>query len=129
MAEQFVTGASKVIAQLVGITDAIRRQVIDVVEKNAVRAANHAKAEHGPGFAHAVGRYQNRTTNLTKDIRAHNATISGDVVEAVVATNKEYAPKVEFGTPTTKKYPFMEPAIRAIQPRYLAELRALRIGE
>lgn len=129
MAKQFVTGVSKILAQLTGIRDSVRKQVIEVVEKNAVRVANHAKEKHGKGFAHAIGRYENQTTNLTNDIRAHNAQVVGNVVEASIATNKEYAPRVEFGTSRTKAYPFMGPALHAIEPRYLAELRALKIGD
>lgn len=128
MAEQFVTGLSKFISTLVGITKQVEQQVIEIVEKNAVRVKNHAKADHFHGLAHAVGRYENQTTNLTNSIVSSNASISNGVVEATVSTNKEYAPKVEFGTSRTRAYPFMAPAIRANEQRFLSDLRGLKIG-
>jgi HK97 gp10 family phage protein len=128
MAEQFVTGMSKVVSQLIGITDSVRKQIVEIVEQNAVRAANHAKEDHFHGQAHAVGRYENQTGNLTNSIIASDARVSQGVVEATVSTNKEYAPKVEFGTPRTNAYPFMQPAIAATEPKFVSDLRALRIG-
>ena len=128
MAEQFVTGLSKLVSALVGVTKQVERQVIEIVEKNAVRVKNHAKADHFHGLAHAVGRYENQTTNLTNSIISSDASISRGVVEAIVSTNKEYAPKVEFGTSRTKAYPFMQPAITANQQKFLSDLRCLKIG-
>jgi HK97 gp10 family phage protein len=129
MAEQFVTGLAKLMTTLVGITKAVESQVVEVVEKNAVRVKNHAKADHTGKMAHAIGRYTNQTTNLTNSIQSTSATNSGGVISAEVRTNKEYAAKVEFGTSRTAAYPFMQPASRAIEPRFLADLKSLKIGE
>ena len=159
MAEQFVTGLAKLMATLVGITKAVERDVTKIVEVNAIRVKNHAKAGHGKGMlsesesklgfisgysinskgvrtdragvigGHSIGRYWNQTTNLTNSIQSTNATNSGGVISAEVRTNKEYAAKVEFGTSRTAAYPFMRPASAAIEPRFLADLRGLKIGE
>lgn len=129
MAEQFVTGMAKVVSALVGITKQVEQQVIDIVEQNAVRVQNHAKADHFHGLAHAVGRYENQTTNLTNSIKASDAQKTGHVIEASVWTNKEYAPKVEFGVPGKQApYAFMGPAITANRKRFLDDLRKLNIG-
>lgn len=128
MAEQFVTGVSKVISKLVGITKQVEKQVIEVVEKNGIRVKNHAKSDHGHGMAHAIGRYENQTTNLTNSITSSDAQNVNGVIEVTVSTNKEYAPKVEFGTSKTKAYPFMQPAITANQQRFLNDLKNLKIG-
>ena len=155
MAEQFVTGLAKVVTALVGITKKVEQQVIDIVEQNAVRVQNSAKAGHSRGLGfkktfisiskaggkigklaryeraiggHLIGRYENRTSNLTNSIKASDAKKTGHVIEASVYTNKEYAPKVEFGTSKTRPYPFMQPAVTANQKRFIDDLKKLNIG-
>ena len=156
MAEQFVTGMAKVVSALVGITKKVEQQVIDIVEQNAVRVQNHAKSGHSRGLGfkktfqsiskadgkigriaryertlggHLIGRYENQTSNLTNSIKASDAQKRGNVIEATVWTNKEYAPKVEFGVPGKQRpYPFMQPAITANQKRFIDDLRKLNIG-
>lgn len=122
-----MTGLSKLVARITQLTEKEKANVVEVVEKNAVRVKNHAKADHFKGKSHAIGRYDNQTSNLTNSITASHAKESKGIVEAVVSTNKEYAPKVEFGTATTAAYPFMQPAITAIEPDFLRDLRALKL--
>lgn len=123
-----VQGIKPLIATLGRISQETLRKAREIVGKNSVRAANHAKEDHSKGMAHAIGRYENQTSNLTNDIRVHGPFETQDSIEGVVATSKEYAPKVEFGGSRSKAFPFMGPALHAVEPKFMADMRNLKVG-
>ena len=118
-----LSGLQKVLRNLQGVTPAMVDRVATATEKTAVLVANHAKGEHDKGFAHAVERYENQTTNLTNSIMPELTRADSRAVEAIVHTNKQYAPYVEFGTGTHKGYPFMQPAMISQKDQYKERVR------
>ncbi len=129
MADQIVTGLNALLKNIGRINAATIRKVSTIVEKRAVRVRNHAKADHFKGLAHAVGRYENQTSNLTNSITSKLTRADATAVEAIVFTNKEYAPKLEFGEGNRKPYPFMRPAMEANLDGFRADMKALRVGD
>lgn len=119
-----VDGLRKVLSRLKGVTPDMIDRVAVATEKTAVLVANHAKSDHTRGFAHSVGRYENQTTNLTNSIKPDLTKADAVSVEAVVAANKEYAAKVEYGDSKHKAYPFMHPALVSQQRQYKERVRA-----
>lgn len=118
-------GLKKVLSNLKNVQQSTIDRVADAVEHTAVLVANHAKSKHEKGFAHAVGRYENKTTNLTNSIMPELTRADKHIVEAMVHTNKDYAIKVEMGSPETnrKKYPFMEPALFSQKDEFTKRVR------
>lgn len=109
MADLF--GLKKVLSNFKNVQQSTVDRVAKATEQTAVLVANHAKANHDKGFAHAISRYENQTTNLTNSIMPELTKADKHSVEAMVHTNKEYAIKVEMGSSKTKPYPFMLPAL------------------
>lgn len=118
----YLDGLRKVLRNLQGVQQDVVDRVAVATEQTAVLVANHAKGEHDRGFAHSVGRYENQTTNLTNSIMPELTRADKHAVEAIVHTNKEYGPKVEFGTSKTKAYPFMQPAMISQKDQFKARV-------
>lgn len=113
-----VSGLQTVLARLRGVTPEMVARVKKATEITSVLVANHAKDKHKKGFAHAISRYENQTTNLTNSIMPQLIQADVNAVVSVVSTNKTYAPKVEFGSAKTRPYPFMMPALMSQQQKY-----------
>jgi HK97 gp10 family phage protein len=109
-------GKDKMLANMKAITPKVIEAVTDAVDITAIKIANHAKANHTPGQAHALGRFENVTTNLTNSIIPQITKADAESVEAVIGAGvgasavQEYAPYVEFGTYGRPGFPFMRPA-------------------
>ena len=113
-----ITGIETVLRKITGVSQDVVDRVTRATEITSVLVANHAKADHTRGLAHAAGRYENQTTNLTNSIVPRLIQSDKNAVVSVVFTNKEYAPKVELGTAKSKPYPFMMPALKSQQSQY-----------
>jgi hypothetical protein len=120
---QEVWGMSELLAKIDDTTDELVRRVVEGTEKSAVDVQNHAKAHHEPGFAHAVGRYENDTVQLTNSITPGDPVKKGDEIVVEVAANKEYAANVELGGARRRAYPFMLPALMANKKKFKERLR------
>jgi len=95
----------------------------------AVLIQNEAKSGHGPD-AHARGRYEDKTSNLTNSIQAERPKTFGAKIISVIVAGLEYAAPVELGgtykPPNGKAwrsaaYPFMFPAMES-QKRSVLDL-------
>lgn len=124
--------AVKISAKVDGINDLLRN--IDVTVNKFITAqaagvasvcidvANHAKENHS---------FQNRTGNLEASIQPEPVEINGDLVEGKViavgneAAGMEYAAYVEFGTPRSAPYPYMQPALDANHDNLITTLAAV----
>lgn len=80
----------------------------------------HAKARHprpadsAERIEHPYPRYYDWTGNLTGSIRAGRVRVYKDGAEISVHAGSptiDYAAKVETGTPTTRAFPYMRPAL------------------
>ena len=104
---QYISGIQKVINNMLMAEHEILAALGEAVEKTAVQVSNDAKKQHEPSFGHAVGRYENQTTTLTRSIRPELIKVGPDEVVGMVLTNVEYAYPVEV------HYPFLFPALVA----------------
>lgn len=123
---QHIDGDDTVRNNIGRASDRMLQQVIDAVEQTAVDVRNHAADNHDPGFAHAVGRYENDTVQLTNSIFPRLVRADQQAVEAEVSTDKTYAWHVELGTSRAKPYPFLLPALEANANQFRARLRHIR---
>ncbi len=124
-----VQGVETVLKNLSGVTNEMVSRVTRATEIASVKVANHAKDKHDKGFAHAVFRYENQTTNLTNSIMPQLVQSDKDAVVSVVFTNKEYAPKVELGSAKSSAYPFMHPALMSQEKEYKAAVERAIHGD
>lgn len=115
-----IMGLETVLKNLSVVTNEMVNRVTRVTEISAVKVANHAKDKHDKGFAHAIFRYENQTTNLTNSIKPRLVQSDKNAVISVVFTNIEYAPKVELGSSKTHAYPFMFPALMSQEKEFKA---------
>jgi hypothetical protein len=119
-----VRGDKKVRANIRRFRNTRIGKVIIHVANTAEQVANHAKSDHLPGFAHAVGRYANRTTNLTNSINPKPVSVTEDEVVYEVIAAREYAAFVELGTAKSAAYPYMFPALQAKRAFFIDGLKA-----
>ena len=108
MAQQ-VFGTQEVINRILLEGSKMLRDVAQAVEKTTVDVSNHAKSNHQGNMAHASGRYQNQTSNLTNSISQQLEKVSYGEVSAISYATMEYAPYVE------ADWPFFWPALMANQ--------------
>jgi len=82
---------------------------------NVVRDSAQANHKKAPPTGHPDDRYYDRSGNLTKSIRADDVKVKNDVLTGDVLAGTpnlvEYAEGVEMGTPTSRAYPFLGPAL------------------
>lgn len=103
------------------VLNAKNEQLLTAITAVAIQAHNHAKLnlEHDPRRID--------TGNLRNSID-YEAEIDGNVAEAIIGTNVEYAPYVHFGTSKMEPNRFLQNAVaenteefRAIVEQYLKE--------
>jgi len=101
-----IAGMSEVLANLVKRQSKVVEKVAEATEKACVQVGIDAASDHTRGFAHAVGRYENQTTTLTRSLlQAPKAVkVEKDEVIFSVGSNVEYAMHVE------AIYPYLWPA-------------------
>ena len=105
-----------------------------------VQIANHAKSSHffvgvkkgSSAVAEAnvftfknldgTPRFKIRTGNLRNSIQPMRATKTGNVIIGQVNAGMEYARDVEEGTPGTRAFPYMRPALEAVREPFLKHL-------
>ena len=97
--ERHVAGVERIKAQLYAYGKKKLQRVAEAVEKSAVEVANHAKANHVQGKAHAQERYENQTNVLTSSITSDLTVVTDDEITAEVFTTVEYAMFVETSHP------------------------------
>ena len=115
---------------------AFKSEVISILVRGATDGAiliqNDAKLNHGLN-AHDMGRYRNRTTNLTNSIQATPAKIHQNSIKSEVAALVDYAAAVEQGgkikirkrSYRSKPYPFMFPAFEKFRSKALGFFQGL----
>jgi hypothetical protein len=126
-------GLNMVLANLKNVGAKMTKAITKAVEVTATKVANDAKMNHygsgrkarvnkqgkvfeAVGAAHAMGRYADDTHHLTQSIVPEDhARITFSGIECdVKAGHKgelDYAAAVEFGTPRSRPYPYLQPAI------------------
>lgn len=114
-----IGGQDEVNKNIRRVSDELFERIINHVGATGDKVANHAKADHTAGFAHAVGRYANRTTNLTNSISAQMTRADRARVESIAFAAREYAPLVELGGNGRRAYPFMFPALVSEQQNFI----------
>lgn len=117
-----VTGQQRVIDNFRVVGKIRLARISEAVEKTAVEVVNNARANHEKG-AHSLGRYENQTTLLTNSTQPTDARREGDSIISTAVANREYAKDVELGTPHSKAYPFMYPALAACSQRLQERLK------
>ena len=94
----------------------------------------HAKAKHprpadqAERIDHPYPRYYDWTGNLTGSIRAGKVRIYKDGAEILVHAGSptvDYAAKVELGSPRTRAFPYMKPALEESAQEHLQILGAV----
>ena len=85
------------------------------IAQNVVKDSAQANHKAPPPTGHPDDRYYDRTGRLTNSIRADKVTAKNDIITADVLAGTpglvEYAEGVEMGTPTSRAYPFLGPAL------------------
>ena len=114
-----VGGQDEVNKKIRRVSDELLKRIINHVGATGDKIATHAKSDHTKGFAHAVGRYENQTTNLTNSIFAQMTRADRMRVESVAFAAREYAPRVELGGNGRSAYPFMFPALVSEQQNFI----------
>ena len=114
-----VGGQDRVNRNIRRVTDDILKRIINHVGATGEKVATHAKSDHTRGFAHAIGRYANQTTNLTNSIMAQMTQADANRVESVIFAAREYASRVELGGNGRRAYPFMWPALVSQQQNFV----------
>jgi hypothetical protein len=89
----------------------------------------HAKANHKappPEGGHPDQRYYDRTARLTNSIRPEKVKVDAEILIANVLAGTpglvEYAAAIEFGTPRSRAYAFLGPALAENENKILAIL-------
>lgn len=105
-----VKGQKEVQEALARIANASVAQVRLGVEVTTQQVVIAAQANHTEN-AHSVRRYQNQTTLLTNSMRADIVKQTPEQIVGQASANREYASDVELGTPQSRAYPYMYPAL------------------
>lgn len=121
--KQYVTGLHKVINNFRVVGRVTEARIVEAVEVTSVEVTNHARAGHEKG-AHASGRYENQTTLLTQSTQPTDAEVKKGAIVGSIIANREYAKDVELGTPHSRAYPFMYPALTACAAAFQSRLKA-----
>jgi len=114
-----ISGQDEVNKRIRKVSDELLERIINHVGATGDKVANHAKSDHTKWFAHAVGRYENQTTNLTNSISAQMTRADKERVETVAFAAREYASRVELGGNGRHAYPFMFPALVSEQQNFI----------
>ncbi len=122
MARAFVTGENEVINNILRAADKMIDKVADATERTTIDVANHAKANHERDSAHTKGRFETQTGTLVRSID-QDLMVTVKEIKGVVFTNVVYAPILEFGTVDRFPWPFMYPALRAMQNKFNVRLK------
>lgn len=107
-------------ASLLLVKDWTDKAIVGGMQRAQVLVVKHAKDKHPrpPKFGHPYHRYYDREGHLTGSIRpgivetymdgiAGEVHAGGSIAGAIV----NYAAGVELGTPTSRAYPFLKPAL------------------
>lgn len=85
------------------------------IAQNVVKDSAQANHKAPPPTGHPDDRYYDRTGRLTNSIRADKVKARSDIITANVLAGTpglvDYAAAVEFGTPRSRAYPFLGPAL------------------
>jgi len=125
---KLISGSQKVINNIRMQQSKFLRDLGEAVEKTCVDISNSAKEGHAGNMAHASKRYQNQSSDLTRSITPGLEEVNFTKgVSGIVYAGKDYASLVEFGSGTSKPYPFMYPALMLAKPKFKERVaRALR---
>ena len=114
---KYISGTQKVLTNLFLAQNAILASVAEAIGRTCVQITIDAKKDHGPGFAHEVGRYENQTTTLTRSITPYPVEVRDKEVTGFVGTSVEYAYPVEVN------YPYLFPALQANRENFKKNLK------
>lgn len=93
------------------------------IAQNVVKDDAQANHKAPPPTGHPDDRYYDRTGRLTNSIRADKVRAKNDIITADVLAGVpglvEYAEGVEMGTPTSKAYPYLGPALETNEQKIL----------
>jgi len=108
--------------------ESFKREVVDVLYKTLFHGLtliqNEAKLNHEKG-AHALGRFESKSTNLTQSTQALEPKILGKKIKGTVIAGMNYAEKVELGSAKSRPYPFLFPAFEHNEPIIMKELEEI----
>jgi len=124
-----IGGQDEVNRNIRRVTDDMLKRIINHVGAIGEKVANQAKADHTKGFAHAINRYENQTTNLTNSIMAQMTQADAGGVESIIFAAREYAPLVELGGNGRNAYPFMWPALVSEQQHFVDGFKKIGFRE
>lgn len=116
---KLIAGTAEILAELAKQRDKLVAAVAEATEQTAVQVSVHAASDHTTGFGHAVGRYENQTTTLTRSLlqSPKPVKVAPDEVIYSVGSNVEYAAPVEMA------YPYLWPALVAHQDKFKGNIR------
>lgn len=124
-----IGGQDQVNRNIRRVADDMLKRIINHVGATGEKVATHAKSDHTRGFAHAVERYENQTTNLTNSIMAQMTQADANRVESIIFAAREYAPLVELGGNGRSAYPFMWPALVSEQQNFIDGFKKIGFRE
>ena len=118
---KLVSGLDEIKTNLVKRQSAYHRKVVKAIGISCTDIANHAKAGHEGAMAHANDRYQNQTTNLTRNIQPGPVVVQGKKIIGRVDAKTDYAAKVE------ARYPYVVPALEANREPHKQRMKDVKI--
>lgn len=131
MSQVLVSGDKQVIRRLLTLKSRTFKRVVEVVEKTAVRMANHAKAGHEKGSdPHSRNRYENQTSNLTNSIGPGGFNpmeyekLDEDMIIGLFGVNEQLSAVMDYAPEVEERYPFIWPAAVAYMDQFEKDIQA-----
>lgn len=112
-----VTGVEVVLRKLAAVRDKQIRNLITASERTSVEIANAAKRDHGKS-AHAKGRYENQTRNLTQSIMPRASVQEGNLIVGTVEAGATQGADLDYAAHVEARYPFLHPAAVGAQESF-----------
>ena len=116
---KYIAGTEKLLAEIAKRQNQFVQKVADATEQTAVAVSVDAASDHTRGFAHAIGRYENQTTTLTRSLLQSPRLVKVDEDEVVA----EVGSNVEYAYPVEVRYPYLWPAAVKNQETFRRKLK------
>jgi predicted secreted protein len=112
-----VTGVEVVLRKLAAVRDKQIRNLITASERTSGDIAKAAKRDHEKN-AHAKGRYENQSRNLTQSIMPRASVLDGNIIIGTVEAGAKEGAELDYAAHVEARYPFLHPAAVGAQESF-----------
>lgn len=123
-----VEGTERVVDKIIKVRDRMRGQIMEAIEKTAVRMAEHAKAGHEHGSSpHTENRFETQTGNLVNSVFPSGVhpmewENTEDEIVGLFGVSPRAMAVMDYAAKVESQYPFIWPAAIAKKDDFVKEV-------